>query len=72
MNNMDEFIEALREGKGYDWIANHGWELSKDELVNIIKEYDYAIHEETMTVGEEMQMYNVVANNLELIYGEEC
>ena len=71
MNNMDEFIEALREGKGYDWIANHGWELSKDELVNIIKEYDYAIHR-SVTTDEEEYMYNVVADNLELIYGEEC
>ena len=72
MNQMNEFIAALREGKGYSWIATYGWELDKDELLDIIKEYDYAIHQETMTVGEEMQMYNVVADNLEEMYGEEC
>ena len=72
MNKIDGFIEALREGNGYDWIARNGWELSKDELINIIKEYDYSIHNETMTRSEEMQMYCAVANELEEIYGEEC
>lgn len=72
MNKIDGFIEALRERKGYDWIANHGWELSKEELINIIKEYDYVISEETKFISEEMHMYNTVANNLEDLYGEEC
>ena len=44
MSKMKEFIAALRDGKSYEWIANHGWELNKDDLIRIIKEYDYAIH----------------------------
>jgi len=57
MSKINEFIEALRQGKGYGWIANHGWELSKDELCNIIKECLYSIDD--------------VADNLEDLYGEE-
>lgn len=72
MDKINEFISALREGNGYDWISRNNCELSKDELVNIIKEYDYAIHNETMTRNEEMGMYRAVANELEEIYGEEC
>lgn len=68
---MNEFIAALREGKGYGWIANHGWELSKDELVNIIKEYDYSIHR-SVTTDSELYMYSFVADSLEEMYGEEC
>lgn len=68
---MEDFIEALKEGRGYDWIANHGWELSKEELINIIKEYDYAIHRSVIT-DSESYMYSFVADELEEMYGEEC
>ena len=37
MSKLNEFTEALKEGKGYGWIANHGYSLSKEELCNIIK-----------------------------------
>lgn len=69
MNKMDEFIAALRKGKGYSWIATYGHELSKDELISIIKEYDYAIHSGT-TASEEKDMYLAVADELEGEYGE--
>ena len=44
---MDEFINALRNGSAYDWISNHGWELSKDELITIIKEYEFQVDEDS-------------------------
>lgn len=71
MSKMNEFIEALRKGSSYGWIANNGYNLSKYELIDIIKEYDYAIHI-SATIDSESYMYNVVADNLELMYEEEC
>jgi hypothetical protein len=71
MSKINEFIEALREGNGYTWISNHGWELGKEELINIIKEYDYAIHSQTMTSDEENDIYTAAAEELEAMYGEE-
>lgn len=41
-NKIKEFIEALKSGKCYSWICNHGHELNKYELIDIIKEYEYA------------------------------
>ena len=45
MDKMNQYIEALKNGKGYDWIANHGHELNKYELIDIVKELDYAIYD---------------------------
>jgi hypothetical protein len=57
---MEDFIKALREGKGYDWIANNGWKLTKEELISIIKEYDYAIYE-----SREKYLYDNISDELE-------
>ena len=43
---MKEYIQALRVGKGYEWINQHGFDLNKDDLIKIIKELDYAIGED--------------------------
>lgn len=69
MEKMNEFIKALSEGKGYDWICNHGHELNKYELIDIIKEYDYAIHD-NCTVYEKKNIYGAAADELSLIYEE--
>lgn len=45
INYMDEFINALREDMGYDYIANNAHNFSKDELKRIILELLYEITE---------------------------
>lgn len=67
---MKDFIAALREGKGYGWIANHGYELSKSELCDIIKEYDFAI-QSMKPYDTKEDIHNAVAEELMMIYGEE-
>lgn len=71
MSKINGFIEALREGKGYGWIANHGYSLSKEELCNIIKEYEYARTEMNDDLTEDI-FKDFIAENLEDLYGEEC
>lgn len=63
---MKEVVKALREGRAYDHISNNGYTMSKDDLVRIIKEYDYAIH----TLGSDSQkIYDGIADELaEYIY----
>lgn len=68
---MKEFIKAIQEDKAYGWIANHGHELSKDELVGIIKEYDFAIHSMNICDGKE-DLYDSIYEELVVRYGEEC
>ena len=71
MNKMNEFIEALRSGSGYDWICRNGHELNKYELIDIIKEYDYAIHDNTNPYEKKL-IYGAAADELSSIYdGEE-
>ena len=69
MNHMQEYIEALQNGKGYNWIANHGHELNKYELLDIIKELTYAIG--FISDFDKDDIYNFAAENLKEIYNEE-
>ena len=70
MSRMNDYITALKNGRGYDWIANHGWELRKDELIDIIKEFDYAIH--TMrSYDDKDDVYNAVCEELTDSYNDE-
>lgn len=34
----------LKNGNLYDFISQEGWRFSKDELIEIIKEYDYLLY----------------------------
>ena len=40
---MKEFIEHLRSGNGYQYICDKGFNLSKADLCNIIREFIYVI-----------------------------
>ena len=69
MNEMQQYIKSLKEGKGYDWISNNGYRLNKYELIDIIKELDYAINFICKIDGN--NIYQFAANNLDDIYREE-
>jgi hypothetical protein len=43
MNTRTETIKAIKDGKLFDFLANHYWEMSKDELGTIAKELAYAL-----------------------------
>lgn len=67
MDKMKDYIKALKEGNGYGWIANHGYRLRQSELIDIIKELEYAI---SHSIDFE-DVYNEAAINLHEIYEEE-
>ena len=69
MDKMNEFIEALKNGRSYDWISSNGHSLNKYELIDIIREYDYAIHDCCSTY-EAKEIYEAVAEELYNVYGE--
>lgn len=71
MSKINEFIKTIQEDKAYGWIANHGYELSKSELCDIIKEYDFAI-QSMKPYDTKEDIHNAVAEELMMIYGEEC
>lgn len=45
-NLRKQYLEALENADGYDFIAKNYYEFSKEELKDIILELDYAIHSE--------------------------
>ena len=40
---LKNYIEALRNGNGYQYICDNGHSMSKSELCDIIKEFDYVV-----------------------------
>jgi hypothetical protein len=59
-----ELADAIRGGHGYDYFCQNGHDYSKSELVDILKEYDYAIHRMNLTSTKET-VYDTVASNIE-------
>lgn len=64
-DRMKTYIEALRKGNSYDFICQHGHEFTKDELITIIKELDYAIYAEAKYAIKANDIYEAVATNIE-------
>lgn len=62
---MKAYIEALRNGKSYDFICQHGHEFTKDELIDIIKELDYTIYSEAKYAVKASDIYEAAATNME-------
>ena len=71
MGIMKMFLDALDEGREYDFIANNYPHMSKFDLRSILLEYIYAAH----SMGEkiESEIQDEVRDNLEanIIFGEE-
>lgn len=58
---IDKFLEAMDEGKEFDFIANHYHEMSNFDLRTILLEYIYAVH--SSDIAEDIQ--DNVRNELE-------
>ena len=69
---METFIYELQNGNAYDYICSHGYEVSKMELMDIIKEYIYHSREVAKTsVKTETEMNKDIAEALTSIYLED-
>lgn len=42
---IEKFLEAMEDGREYEFIAQHYWEMQKFDLKTILLEYIYAISE---------------------------
>ena len=70
MDRIKNYIEELKKGKGYDWISNYGHELSKYELIDIVKELEYAIYDNLYSF-EAKEIYDAAAEELMNSYYDE-
>lgn len=59
------YVEALRNGNGYQFICDNGHEMTKSELCDIIKEFDSVVGElSNRNVGSNAY-YEYVADSIE-------
>ena len=68
---MKDLIKAVKSKKYslYDYISNNYYNLTKEELKEIIKEIDYAIYKnygEEITIKIENEALDEIAQNIEL------
>lgn len=40
---LKEYTKALKKGNGYQFVCDNGQQMSKSDLCNIIKEFDYVV-----------------------------
>jgi hypothetical protein len=66
---INEYLEALQHGESFDWICNHGYELNKYELIDIVKELTYAISSMGICDGKE-DIFDTAYENLIDTYDE--
>lgn len=59
-----ELADAIRGGHGYDYFCQNGTNFSKSELVDILKEYNYAIYKIGHTSTAET-VYRAIAQEIE-------
>lgn len=45
-----DIIKEIKETNIYDFVCRHSYEMSRDELADIIREMDYAIYSKTKRV----------------------
>ena len=62
---MKAYLRALRQGGSFDYICNHGHEFTKDELITIIKEFDYVMGEISEHYEGSRQYLGRVADSIE-------
>lgn len=46
-HTVEKLIQAIRDDNLYDYISNNCWEMTKEELAVVIKEYDYILYYES-------------------------
>ena len=70
---MKKFIEALNNGKGYDFLTDYEKysELTKDQIRDIAKELIYAIEESGLIKSDIKDIYETATEELTEQYSYE-
>jgi len=68
MSAIEEYIKALRKGKGYVFLCERGYDLSKNEILSILKEFDYMVRQLSTNPRITQSHYDIVAEELEAMY----
>ena len=67
----EELIQAIKNRNLYDFIGNNGHNYSKTDLINIIKELDYAFYRLPNARAEYFMGMDDCADNLSDLWAED-
>lgn len=69
--SYQELIQAIKNRELYDFIANNGHKYSKTDLINIIKELEYAFYSLPHARAEYSMGMDDCADNLGDLWAED-
>ena len=67
MDYNKECLQALKDGNLFDWIGIHGYDMNKDELIRIIKEFSYVVRCSKNSASMEALVYESIQEFWDLI-----
>ena len=62
---LERYVEALRNGNGYQFICDNGHEMSKSELCDIVKEFTYVVKDLSIRNAGSSIFLEYVADSIE-------
>ncbi len=64
-NYIKEFINALENDNGFNYLCQVGWDIRKDDILKLLKELTYAIETANLLPSELTEIVDEMKDNLE-------
>ena len=69
-NYIKEFINALENNNGFNYLCEVGWDIRKDDILKLLKELTYAVETANLLPSELTEIIDEMKDNLEKEIGE--
>lgn len=64
-NHIKEFINALENDNGFNYLCEVGWDIRKDDILKLLKELTYAVETADLLSSELTEIVDEMKDNLE-------
>ena len=64
-NYIKEFINALENNNGFNYLCEVGWDIRKDDILKLLKELTYAVETANLLPSELTEIIDEMKDNLE-------
>lgn len=64
-NYIKEFINALENNNGFNYLCGVGWDIRKDDILKLLKELTYAVETADLLSCELTRIIDEMKDNLE-------
>lgn len=63
-NYIKEFINALENNNGFNYLCEVGWDIRKDDILKLLKELTYAVETANLLPSELTEIIDEMKDNL--------